>query len=70
MPLIKMEKKTEQIQKDIKKAMLDADLKYEQIGNATGRAWRYRIENVDRMTVGDFRYLCERLKVSPKTIIQ
>ena len=70
MPLIKLDKKDDLLRKEIKKAMIDADLTFDTIGNATGRAWRYRVENVDRMTIGDFRYLCERLHISPKSIIQ
>ena len=67
---IKLEKKADLVSKSIRKAMIDADITYDQIGMATARAWRYRISNTDRMTLGDFRYLCARLHVSPKDIIE
>lgn len=66
---IKLEKRTDLLYKEIRKAMIDADVGFEQIGNGTGRAWRYRIKNNDRMTLGDFRYLCARLHVTPESLI-
>ena len=67
---IKLEKKADMVSKSIRKAMIDADVTYDKIGEATARAWRYRISDTDRMTLGDFRYLCARLHVSPKDIIE
>lgn len=60
----------ETMRKEIRKAMIDADISFEQIGDATPSAWRKRISNMDRMTIGDFRYLCERLNVKMSDIIQ
>lgn len=70
MKQITLEKKADLVTKAIRKAMIDADVGYDQIGMATARAWRYRISNTDRMTLGDFRYLCARLHVTPESIIQ
>ena len=70
MAQIKLEKKADLLSKAIRKAMIDADVTYDQIGMATARAWRYRISNTDRMTLGDFRYLCARLHVTPESIIK
>lgn len=50
--------------KEIRKAMIDADVTFEQIGEATGRAWRYRISNPGRMTQDDYTILCDRLHIT------
>ena len=59
----------EYLTKEIRKAMIDADIGYDQIGNATGRAWRYRINNPLRMTNGDYFYLCARLHQNPSDLL-
>ena len=50
--------------KEIRKAMIDADIGYDQIGHATGRAWRYRISNPGRMCQDDYTILCDRLHIT------
>ena len=57
------------LNQEIRKAMIDADADYSQLGEATARAWRYRIGNPLRMTLGDFFYLCARLHQYPWELI-
>ena len=58
------------ISNEIKKAMIDIDVKTEQLGSdATGRAWRYRLAHPGRMTMEDFLYLCDRLYVDPGEVM-
>lgn len=57
------EKENRDMSRQLKSQMVLADLKYEHIGGATGRAWRYRISNPDRMTVGDLIYLLDRMNL-------
>lgn len=58
------------ISNEIKKAMIDIDVKTEQLGSdATGRAWRYRLSHPGRMTIEDFLYLCDRLYVDPGEVM-
>lgn len=57
------EKENRDMSRQLKSQMVLADLKYEQIGGATGRAWRYRVQNPDRMTVGDLKYLLDRMNL-------
>lgn len=55
--------------REIRKAMIDADVTYDQIGQATGRAWRYRINNPLRMNVEQYFYLCQRLRQNPSDLL-
>lgn len=55
--------------KEIRKAMIDADVTFGQIGEGTERAWRYRINNPLRMTNGDYFYLCARLHQDPSELL-
>lgn len=65
----KLEPLDKYLTKEIRKAMIDADVTYDQIGEATGRAWRYRINNPMRMTQGDYFYLCARLHQHPGDLL-
>lgn len=55
--------------REIRKAMIDADVTYDQIGQATGRAWRYRINNPLRMNGEQYFYLCARLHQDPSELL-
>lgn len=57
------------LNQEIRKAMIDADANYSQLGEATARAWRYRIDNPLRMTMGDYIYLCARLHQDPSELL-
>lgn len=57
------------LNQEIRKAMIDADADYSQLGEATARAWRYRINNPLRMTNGDYFYLCARLHQDPSELL-
>lgn len=54
-------RETEMLKKHLKSAMIYADVDYEHIGQATGRAWRYRIADPGNMKVRDLMYLADRL---------
>ena len=58
------------INQEIRKAMIDADATYDQLGEATARAWRYRINNPLRITLGDYLYLCDRLHQDPSELLR
>lgn len=47
----------------LKSQMVLSDLSYDRIGKATGRAWRYRVNNPGRMTVEDLEYLLARMNL-------
>lgn len=51
--------------KEIRKAMIDADVSYDQIGEGSGSTWYKRIRNAGRMSVEDYFYLCRRLHIDP-----
>lgn len=55
--------------REIRKAMIDADVSYDQIGDGTGRAWRNRINNPFRMNVEQYFYLCQRLRQNPSDLL-
>ena len=59
----------EALSREIRKAMIDADIDYGQIGEGSVRAWRYRIDQ-GNMRNDDFFYLCSRLHVSPDELIR
>lgn len=69
MEQIKLQKKADLLSKAIRKAMIDADITYDQIGMATARAWRYRISNPFRMNVEQYFYLCQRLRQNPSDLL-
>lgn len=58
------ETEEKKMSKALKVQMILTDLKYDQIGNATGRAWAYRINNPSRMKLGDLLYLLDRLDLT------
>lgn len=58
------EAEEKKMSKTLKAQMVLADLKYDQIGNATGRAWAYRIKNPSRMKLVDLLYLLDRLDLT------
>lgn len=67
---IKIVKRWPTVTKEIRKAMIDADLTYDQIGgDCTGSGWRQRINNPERMTLGALYYLSNRLGVDLSQLI-
>ena len=55
------EAEEKKMSKTLKAQMILADLKYDQIGNATGRAWANRVKKPSRMKLEDLLYLLDRL---------
>lgn len=53
------------LSKEIRKAMIDADVGYDQIGEGSASTWYKRIRNIGRMSVEDYFYLCRRLHIDP-----
>ena len=58
---VKTNRDNDLLKKHLKSAMIYADVSYEQIGQATGRAWRNRIADPGNMKVRDLFYLADRL---------
>lgn len=54
-------RENEMLRKHLLSAMIYADVDYEHIGNATGRAWRDRLKDPGNMKVRDLMYLADRL---------
>ncbi len=51
----------DQLRRSIRAGMYYSDTRYEQIGGATARAWRNRINDPGNMKVRDFLYLAQRI---------
>lgn len=61
--------KTPKLAREIKKALIDADIGVDQIGGSgAGSTWAWRIRNPGRMTIEDFLYLCNRLHISAQIL--
>lgn len=57
--------KTPKISRAIKKAMIDMDIGFDQIGGSgVRRTWAWRVRNPGRLTLEDFVYLLDRLQMS------
>lgn len=64
MATIAPDRRAETITKEIRKAMIDCDLTFDQLGgDVQGPGWRARIKHPERMTLGALMYLSDRLGI-------
>lgn len=70
MATIAPDRRAETITKEIRKAMIDCDLTFDQLGgDVQGPGWRARINNPERMTLGALMYLSDRLGIDWPSLI-
>lgn len=60
----------ETLSREIRKAMLDADLKPDQLGKRTRSVWYKKIRAPLQMNFDDYFYLCNRLRVDPDELLR